>query len=156
MREYRYLSYEQEFDEDSSMWVITARDAHGDPFGVGTGERIEDAEERLRLWVLDSLLADAADGELRVRDLLREAPEGPAVSFTTVDFMPVFLRATRVRHHLTQAQLAERLGESQQAYAKLERPGANPRLRTIQQVESAMDEDLLQLSGIDEDQLQPA
>jgi hypothetical protein len=35
---------------------------------------------------------------------------------------------------------------TQQAYAKLERPGANLQLKTIQQVESALNEELLQLA----------
>jgi transcriptional regulator with XRE-family HTH domain len=41
------------------------------------------------------------------------------------------LRATRRRAGLTQRQLALRLGVSQAAIAKLERPGANPTFETL-------------------------
>ena len=41
------------------------------------------------------------------------------------------LRDSRHRAGLTQRQLALRLGVSQAAIAKLERPGANPRLATL-------------------------
>jgi transcriptional regulator with XRE-family HTH domain len=42
------------------------------------------------------------------------------------------LREARYAAGLTQAVLAERLGVSQAAIAKLERPGANPTLKTLQ------------------------
>ena len=127
------------------MWVLTGRDSADEEFGVASAHAIEEAEELLRDWVLDSLLASAADGEDRRDDLLRERPTGPALAFTGADLLPVVLRLVRVRHGLSQEQLAERLGVTQQAYAKLERPGANPLVRTIQQVESAVDEDLLEV-----------
>jgi transcriptional regulator with XRE-family HTH domain len=75
--------------------------------------------------------------------LVRERPDGPAIAFTVADLLPVVLRLARVRHGLTQEQLAQLLGVTQQAYAKLERIGANPQVRTLQQVERAVGEDLL-------------
>jgi transcriptional regulator with XRE-family HTH domain len=44
------------------------------------------------------------------------------------------VRDARRSAKLTQAQLAERLGMSQPAVAKLERPGANPTVRTLDRV----------------------
>ena len=44
------------------------------------------------------------------------------------------LRAARIDARLTQAQLACRLGTSQPAIVKLERPGANPTVRTLDRV----------------------
>jgi transcriptional regulator with XRE-family HTH domain len=41
------------------------------------------------------------------------------------------LRATRARAGITQAELAQRLGMSQAAIARLERPGANPTVATL-------------------------
>jgi transcriptional regulator with XRE-family HTH domain len=41
------------------------------------------------------------------------------------------LKEARTRAGLTQRQLAERLGTTQPAIARLEKPGANPRLRTL-------------------------
>lgn len=111
------------------------------------GAEIEDAEARLRGWVLDSLLASAADGADRIADLSPyRAQMGPAVAFTPADLLPVRVRLARVRRGLSQARLAQVLGKSQQAYAKLERPGANPQVRTIEQIESVVDEDLLELA----------
>jgi transcriptional regulator with XRE-family HTH domain len=42
------------------------------------------------------------------------------------------LREARLRAGLTQAELARRLGTSQAAVARLERPGANPTFSTLQ------------------------
>jgi transcriptional regulator with XRE-family HTH domain len=44
------------------------------------------------------------------------------------------IRAARSDAQLTQAQLAHRLGTSQPAIVKLERPGANPTVRTLDRV----------------------
>lgn len=44
------------------------------------------------------------------------------------------IRAARAEANLTQAQLARRLGTSQPAIVKLERPGANPTVRTLDRV----------------------
>jgi transcriptional regulator with XRE-family HTH domain len=44
------------------------------------------------------------------------------------------VRQARADARLTQAQLARRLGTSQPAIGKLERPGANPTVRTLDRV----------------------
>jgi transcriptional regulator with XRE-family HTH domain len=44
------------------------------------------------------------------------------------------LRSARREAELTQAELAARLGMTQAAVARLERPGANPTVRTLQRV----------------------
>jgi transcriptional regulator with XRE-family HTH domain len=49
----------------------------------------------------------------------------------TVSGAPSLLRDARRRAGLTQADLAARLGISQAAVAKLERPGANPTVDTL-------------------------
>jgi transcriptional regulator with XRE-family HTH domain len=48
------------------------------------------------------------------------------------------IRKTRTRAGLTQAELAGRLGLSQAAIARLERPGANPTVQTLTEVMTAM------------------
>jgi transcriptional regulator with XRE-family HTH domain len=108
---------------------------------------VEVAEQRLREWVLDSLLAAAADGEDRLGDLVAIPPRGSHITFMSVDLVPIRMRLIRARQHLSQADVAKKLGLTQQAYAKLERPGANLQLRTIQLVESALDAELLQLAS---------
>lgn len=47
------------------------------------------------------------------------------------------LRRARLDAGLTQAQLAERLGVTQPTVAALERPGANPRVRTLERALAA-------------------
>jgi len=44
------------------------------------------------------------------------------------------IRHARAEANLTQAELARRLGTSQPAIVKLERPGANPTVRTLDRV----------------------
>jgi transcriptional regulator with XRE-family HTH domain len=46
---------------------------------------------------------------------------------------PALLRQARHQAGITQAQLARRLGVSQAAVAKLERPDANPTIATLEQ-----------------------
>lgn len=47
------------------------------------------------------------------------------------------LRRARLDAGLTQAQLAERLGVTQPTVAALERPGSNPRIRTLERALAA-------------------
>jgi transcriptional regulator with XRE-family HTH domain len=48
------------------------------------------------------------------------------------------IRETRIQAGLTQAALAARLGATQAAVARLERPGANPTVETLDRVMKAM------------------
>jgi transcriptional regulator with XRE-family HTH domain len=50
---------------------------------------------------------------------------------STASEIPRLLKDARLRAGLTQADLAGRLGVSQAAIAKLERPGANPTVDTL-------------------------
>lgn len=142
----RHLPYSKTFDEESSMWVLVGRDSDGQDFGVGSAEHIDEAEGRLRSWVLDSLVAGAADGNDLSGDLSEgTAKNDEAITFSALDLLPVRLRRLRARQGLSQAQVAERLGMSQQAYAKLERPGANPELQTLLRIEQALEAELIKL-----------
>jgi transcriptional regulator with XRE-family HTH domain len=49
----------------------------------------------------------------------------------------ILIRSARLSAGLTQAALAERAGTTQTAIARLERPGANPRLATLRKVLTA-------------------
>lgn len=63
------------------------------------------------------------------------------------------IRQARREAALTQAQLAERAGTSQSEIARLESPGANPRLQTLSKVVAAagskLELSLGEASGID-------
>jgi DNA-binding XRE family transcriptional regulator len=140
-----FLPFERAFDEETSSWCLTGRDRSGEDFGVGAAADPDDAATRLREWVLDSLLAAAGDGENRLGDLLRECPrDQDCLVFGPPDLIPVMIRLLRVRHGWRQSEVADRLGISQQAYAKLERPGANPELQTLVRVERALEGPLLE------------
>jgi DNA-binding XRE family transcriptional regulator len=139
-----YLPYELQYDDETRTYCISGQDNHGETFGVGGGPTPETCEQTLRDAVLDVLESHAADGEDRFGDLHRTPPsEGPFLVFTPADVVPIRLRLARARARLRQSDMAERLGITQQAYAKLERPGANPTLRTLLQAEQALGTPLL-------------
>jgi DNA-binding XRE family transcriptional regulator len=142
-----HLPYRKRVIQDDSSWGLIGKDSRGADFGVGVGPAVEDAEQRLHEWVIDSLLAAAGDGEDRLGDLVAIPPRGSHITFTSVDLVPIRMRLIRAQKHLSQADVAKKLGLTQQAYAKLERPGANLQLRTIQLVEGALGAELLQLAS---------
>jgi DNA-binding XRE family transcriptional regulator len=140
-----YLPFMRIFDEETSSWCLTGRDRSGADFGVGASADPDEAAVRLREWVMDSLLASAGDGDDRLDDLLRECPPGEdCIVFGPSDLVPLRIRLLRARHGWRQSDVADRLGISQQAYAKLERPGANPELDTLVRVERTLEAPLLE------------
>ena len=56
------------------------------------------------------------------------------------------LKAWREHIGITQAEVARRAGMSQPAYAKLEKPGANPRTATLRKIAKALGISLEQLT----------
>jgi DNA-binding XRE family transcriptional regulator len=142
-----FLPYEDRRDPSTADYVLVGRDRRGKEFGVGSGSSREVAEQRLREWVLDSLLASAADGHDGTSDLATVAPKRMAIELTPLELIPIRLRLLRVGQGLSQLEVASRLGMTQQGYAKLERPGANLQLRTVMSVEAVLERELLQLAG---------
>lgn len=138
-----FLPYQTHFDDETRTYCLVGVDRQGQEFGVGAGPTPEDCVEALRDHVLEVLETHASDGEDRFGDLLGERPDGDHIVFVAGDLVPIRLRLARVRARLRQADMAQRLGITQQAYAKLERPGANPRLRTLVQAEQALGTPLL-------------
>lgn len=138
-----YIPYSTSFDGASNTWCAEGVDRYGNAFGVGAGANEDRAKLALRVYVLESLLAGAADGDDFLRDLVDERPPGSAVVLTANDVLPVVLRLHRSRLQERQADLAQRLGMTQQAYAKLERPGCNPTLRTLVRLEEVFGASLI-------------
>jgi DNA-binding XRE family transcriptional regulator/predicted RNase H-like HicB family nuclease len=54
----------------------------------------------------------------------------------------ILLREIRMKKGLTQKDVAEKLGISQQAYAKLETPKSNPSLDTLKKISEAFDTEI--------------
>gem|GEM_PF-5103182 len=53
------------------------------------------------------------------------------------------LKLARAQANLRQSDMASLLGVTQQTYARMEAPGANPTLQTLAQIERALGKDLL-------------
>jgi transcriptional regulator with XRE-family HTH domain len=53
------------------------------------------------------------------------------------------LKLARAQANLRQADMARRLGITQQTYARMERPGSNLTLVTLSQIERALGKELL-------------
>lgn len=138
-----YLPYTMSHDETTRTICLTGLDRHGEIFGTGAGKTLELAETRLREYILDSVFAAASDGEDYTGDLSSTHPEGPCLAFAGQEFFPVRLRLARASNSLTQAAVAARLGMSQQAYAKLERVGSNPKLSAVHNLEEVLNTELL-------------
>lgn len=66
------------------------------------------------------------------------------------------IRSARLAAGLTQAELARRLGVTQPAIAALERPGANPRIATVERtlVELGRHLRVAEIAAVDESQIQ--
>lgn len=94
----------------------------------------QDAKEVLETWLTERLTAS----------LEIPKPHHDGFIIGGVDFIevslsiafPIELRWKRKELGLSQAEVAERLGISQQSFARLERPSANPRLSTIDKLSS--------------------
>ena len=136
--QFRYLPYRLTHDDETRTWSAEGVDTKGETFGVGAGSTPEAAQDALREYILESLVGGATDGEDFTHDLADRDPLGDCLAFSPQELIPVALRAARVRQHLRQADMAARLGLTQQAYQKLERPGANPTLATLVRLEQAM------------------
>jgi len=138
-----FLAYHVEHDPETRTWAATGKDRRGRIFGVGAGGSQEAAVQALKEAVWDSLAADAADGVDWTGTLRQRTPKGEHLAFEGSDLLPIRLRLIRAQQSLKQADLAKRMSVTQQAYAKLERPGANPTLQTIADLESALGQELM-------------
>lgn len=93
-------------------------------FASSEEELRERAKEAVELW----LETELDDGE----EIPKPAfADGVAIEIDLALAFSIQLRWKRKELGLSQADLAKRLGVSQQSFAKLERPDANPRLSTI-------------------------
>jgi len=140
-----YLPYEISFDEDSRTFCCEGIDRHGKPFGVGSGVTLDSAVKRLRESVFASLSTDASDGNDHTASLHRTPKGDDFLLLTAHDLLPIHIRLIRSMRRLKQAEVAERMGISQQAYSRLEQAGANPTLALVARLETALQQEILQM-----------
>ena len=138
-----YLPYRMERDEETQSLCLIGQDRAGVDWGVGAGTSMLEAERWLRSWILDCLDAAAQDGNDLMGDLSEDPGKGDALLFGPSELMPIRLKLARAQAKLRQTDLADRLGITQQAYARLERPGANPTLQTLIQLERVLGRELV-------------
>ena len=139
-----FAPYNLEHDEETRMPVLSALASNGDVLAVVSEPALETAEAELVALVLEVLEAQAQDGRDPFPDLAEAPPkQGGYVAFLPSQLVPVRLKLARSQAKLRQADMADRLGITQQAYAKLERPGANPTLQTLIQLERVLGRELV-------------
>lgn len=106
--------------------------------GASKKNALEHAKEALDGW-----LAANCDRDLSIP----EAKNRKGVNYHPVEVdvrvsFPIMLRRARKKRKLSQQKVADRLGITQQAYAKLETPlKSNPALATIQRLSEELDLD---------------
>ena len=136
-----FLPYRLSHDLETQTWCAEGCDLEDKVFGVGAGKTEQEAKNALKLYILESLLADERN---RIHGLSETEPSaGNIVCFTPKDLFPIRLRHARLRAGLTQKDVARQLSMSQQAYRKFEMIDANPTLKTVDHLEYVLKVSLL-------------
>jgi DNA-binding XRE family transcriptional regulator/predicted RNase H-like HicB family nuclease len=99
---------------------------------------VEAAKEALEGWLEAHLIDGDAPPQPKT---YRRAPTGRKLAHVRIDAglaVALQIRWARAKEGLSQAELAKRANVSQQQIAKLERPGENPTIGTIQKIAHAL------------------
>lgn len=128
------MHYHAKLEREGRRWNAIFIDAPGCATFASSREKVLAAAK------------EAIEGWLEAHLLEGRAPAKPASSIRGAErieidpqlAVAVALRWARQSAGLTQAQLASRIGVSQQQVAKLERPGANPSIATLRKVADAL------------------
>ena len=127
------MRYHAKFAKDGRHWSAIFIDAPGCATFAGTREKaLVAAKEALEGW----LEAHLVDGRSPPRP--SAGSRGEPVDVDPQLAVAVSLRWARQDAGFTQADLAARIGVSQQQVAKLERPGANPSIATLKKIAVAL------------------
>jgi len=127
------MRYHVKVERDGRYWTVLFTDAPGcSTYGTTRIKAMAAAREALEGW----LEAHLVDGRSPPRPAERR--RGETVDVDPQLSMAVTFRWARQDAGLTQAELARRVGVSQQQIAKLERPGANPSIATLRKVAEAL------------------
>jgi predicted RNase H-like HicB family nuclease/DNA-binding XRE family transcriptional regulator len=127
------MNYHVKLSRDGRWWTAAFVDAPGCVTqGRSEAKALAAASEALSGW----LEAHLVDGRSPPRPTKSRGAH--AVTVDPQLAVAVALRWARIDAGLTQAQLAAKVGVSQQQVAKLERPGANPSIATLRKIASAL------------------
>jgi len=122
------MQYTGKLTREGKNWLVEFPDCRGcQTFGTSREDAMAMAREALEGW----LEVHLADGAAPPRPKRRK---GTAVAIGSRLSVALQIRWLREDLGLTQAQLAKRVGVSQQQVAKLENPAANPSLATLEAV----------------------
>jgi predicted RNase H-like HicB family nuclease/DNA-binding XRE family transcriptional regulator len=132
----KYTAY---ISQEGKFWLAEFPDCPGCQTFTQSGNALPAAaKEALEGW----LEAHLEHGKIPPKPGVHaRAPRGHKLSTVHVDpglAMSIQIRQARAAARLTQAQLAQRADVSQQQIAKLERPGANPTIDTIEKIARAL------------------
>ena len=127
------VRYHARIQREGRRWTAVFVDAPGCATqALSRVKVIAAAREALEGWIEAHLV----DGRAPPRPFEHRRAEAIAVEPQLA--VAVSLRWARQDVGLTQAELARRVGVSQQQVAKLERPGANPSIATLRRVADAL------------------
>ena len=122
------MQYIGKLSREGKNWLVEFPDCPGcQTFGGSRDEALAMASEALEGWLEVHLTDGAAPPRPRRR-------KGTAVAIGSRLSVALQIRWLREDLGFTQAQLAKRVGVSQQQVAKLENPTANPSLATLEAV----------------------
>ena len=128
------MQYHAKIEQEGRQWNAIFVDAPGCQTCASSKARVlHAAKEALEGW----LEAHLVDGQAPPKPAA-SARRTEAISVDPQLAVAVSLRWARQAAGLTQAQLARKVGVSQQQMAKLERPGANPSIATLRKVADAL------------------
>jgi hypothetical protein len=82
------MAFEKIFNEEAKSWGVIGKDQEGNDFGIGLGETLEIAMERLRAWVLYSLEVAAKKG-IDGAQWLAAKPGKDTLEFSGADLSPM-------------------------------------------------------------------
>jgi predicted RNase H-like HicB family nuclease/DNA-binding XRE family transcriptional regulator len=132
----RYAVY---ISQEGKFWLAEFPDCPGCQTFTERGEDLPAAaQEALEGWLEAHLEHGKVPPKPRKHT---RAPRGHRLALLPVDpqlAVAMQIRQARASAHLSQQELAKRSGVSQQQIAKLERPGANPTLETIDKIARAL------------------
>jgi DNA-binding XRE family transcriptional regulator/predicted RNase H-like HicB family nuclease len=127
------MRYHAKIAREGKLWNAIFVDAPGCATCASSRAAVlRAASEALEGWLESHLVAGQAPPKPSASRRAEPIAVAPQLA------VAVSLRWARQAAGLTQAQLARRVGVSQQQVAKLERPGANPSIATLSKVADAL------------------